>query len=82
MTGKLPAAVHLDLDGAADIFRAHGWPYDRPDDALFETGLVVALDFFRAAQISATLFVITQDLETPRKRALIQEAVPRSNDSP
>ena len=38
--------VHVDLDGARHIFRAHGWAYPWPDDPLFESGMAQLLDFF------------------------------------
>jgi peptidoglycan/xylan/chitin deacetylase (PgdA/CDA1 family) len=69
------AVVHVDLDGAGHIYRAHGWRYDEGDDPLFESGLRGALDLFARAQIPATLFVIAEDAAHPRKRALIQEAI-------
>jgi len=69
------AVVHVDLDGARHIFRAHGWTYDRHDDPLFESGLRGALDVFAGAGIKATLFVIAEDAADARKAALIREAV-------
>jgi len=70
----------VDLDGAAHIFRLHGWRYAPSDDPLFESGLRRALDFFENAQVRATLFVIAEDLDNPRKRELIEEAVARGHD--
>jgi len=69
------AAIHLDLDGAADIYRVHGWKYEWDYDPLFETGLHHALEFFEQAGIRATLFVISRHLEDRRKRVLLEEAV-------
>jgi len=69
------AAIHVDLDGARHIYRAHGWRYDWADDPLFESGLRAALDFFEREQVTATLFVIAEDLLDPRKRVLLDEAV-------
>ncbi len=77
---KVPAAVHVDLDGAAHIFRFHGWPYAGSDDPLFESGLRRALEFFDATGVRATLFVIAEDLDHPRKRELLQEAVARGHE--
>ena len=41
MSPPVRAAIHLDLDGATDIFRVHGWPYPEEDgpDPLFDSGL-------------------------------------------
>jgi len=75
-----PAAVHLDLDGGEQVFRAHGWKYEAASDALFETGLRGALDFFDEAGLRATLFVVADDLADPRKRKLIADAVRRGHD--
>ncbi len=69
------AAIHLDLDGGAHVYRAHEWKYEADDDPLFETGLRRALDFFGRAGVRATLFVIAEDLNDPRKRELLTEAV-------
>ena len=74
-----PAVVHVDLDGAAEIFAAHGWRYDRPDDALFDSGLRNTLELLESLQLRATLFVIAQALEHPARRALIADAVKRGH---
>ncbi len=79
-TPSSAASVHLDLDGARHIFRLHGWPYDRVDDPLFETGLQHALDCFSALAVTATLFVIAEDLEDPSKRPLLEEAARRGHE--
>jgi hypothetical protein len=75
----MQAAIHLDLDGATDIFRVHGWSYRGETDPLFETGLRNALDFFDQNQVRATLFVIAQDLTDARKRKLLEEAMRRGH---
>jgi peptidoglycan/xylan/chitin deacetylase (PgdA/CDA1 family) len=69
------AAVHLDLDGARHIYRAHGWPYDAADDPLFESGLRGALELFARNSVKATLFVVAEDLFDTRKRTLLRDAV-------
>jgi peptidoglycan/xylan/chitin deacetylase (PgdA/CDA1 family) len=69
------AAVHLDLDGARHIYRAHGWRYDPADDPLFESGLRGALDLLARRNVSATLFVVAEDVFDARKRALLRDAV-------
>jgi len=74
-TGRHLAAVHLDLDGARHIYRAHGWRYDPSDDPLFESGLRGALDLFAQANVAATLFVVAEDVFDAKKRALLEEAV-------
>jgi peptidoglycan/xylan/chitin deacetylase (PgdA/CDA1 family) len=75
-----PAVMHVDLDGARAIYAVHGWPAGFDGDPLFETGLRNALDFFERHEITATLFVIAQDLDDPAKRALIDEAVGRGHE--
>ncbi|HSK18806.1 MAG TPA: polysaccharide deacetylase family protein [Longimicrobiales bacterium] len=74
------AAVHLDLDGARHIFRLHGWRYGDEHDPIFESGLRHALDTFDDAGVTATLFVIAEDLEDRSKRALIEEARQRGHE--
>jgi peptidoglycan/xylan/chitin deacetylase (PgdA/CDA1 family) len=76
VAGNRPlAAVHLDLDGARHIYRAHGWRYEPADDPLFESGLRGALDLLSRTNVTATLFVVAEDVFDPRKRELLREAV-------
>jgi peptidoglycan/xylan/chitin deacetylase (PgdA/CDA1 family) len=74
------ATIHLDLDSCVHVYRAHGWSYDADDDPLFETGLRRALDFFARAGVRATLFVIAENLDDPRKRMLLTEAVRQGHE--
>jgi peptidoglycan/xylan/chitin deacetylase (PgdA/CDA1 family) len=67
--------VHVDLDGARHIYRAHGWSYDHDDDPVFETGLERALAFLAEERVSATLFLVAEDLDDPRRRALVERAL-------
>jgi hypothetical protein len=73
-------AVHVDLDGAADIYRAHGWPYPFTDDPAWVSGLLAFLDLFQRLGIRATLFVITNALDDARKLELLREAVRRGHE--
>jgi peptidoglycan/xylan/chitin deacetylase (PgdA/CDA1 family) len=75
-----PAAVHVDLDGARQIFAAHGWRYDAADDPLFASGLEGALAALREARIVATLFVVAEDVEDPAKRSLLRRAVEQGHE--
>ena len=70
-----PAAIHVDLDGVQEIYEMHGWRYQGPGDPLFETGFRRALEFFTANGIRPALFVISRQLDDPRKRELLQVAV-------
>jgi peptidoglycan/xylan/chitin deacetylase (PgdA/CDA1 family) len=80
-TGARPAAiVHVDLDGARHIYRAHGWQYPANDDALFRTGIRRLFDLLEKWQIRATLFVIAEDLRDDAKRSLILEARDRGHE--
>lgn len=79
-SGQPPAVIHVDLDGATDIFFVHGWKYRDTEDPLFETGFRRCLDLFEARDIRATFFVIASSLAKPRKRALIDEAVRRGHE--
>src|SRR5689334_15670682 len=75
-----PAVVHVDLDGATDIYKAHRWPYTYADDPLFETGFRRMLKFFDRNRVRATLFVIAQSLDDSRKRELIETAVKQGHE--
>lgn len=73
--GSPPVTLHVDLDGAQDIYEGHGWGWSAADDPLFETGMRHFLDFFADNGVRATLFVIARSVKDPRKRPLIDEAV-------
>jgi peptidoglycan/xylan/chitin deacetylase (PgdA/CDA1 family) len=75
-----PAVIHIDLDGAEDIYEVHGWDYPGGMDTLFETGLRRALRFFAENHIQATLFVIARNLKDPRKRDLLREALRQGHE--
>src|SRR5581483_4959874 len=77
---RQPAAVHLDLDGATEIYEIHGWRYPASNDPLFESGMSHALQFFAANGIRATLFVIARQLDDPRKREFLEEAVRQGHE--
>lgn len=74
------AVVHVDLDGARHIFQAHGWSYPASEDPLFESGMRNLLDLLDERRITATLFVIAEDLDVPAKRSLILEARARGHE--
>ena len=73
--GAPSAAIHVDLDGATDIYAMWGWKYPGRVDTLYESGLSNLLNLFEAFSIRATLFVIASSLEDPRKRALVEQAM-------
>jgi peptidoglycan/xylan/chitin deacetylase (PgdA/CDA1 family) len=72
--------VHVDVDGASTIYRAHDWDYSYPDDPIFETGLSYILDLFERRGIKATFFVIAKNLEEPHKLELLKEVVRRGHE--
>jgi peptidoglycan/xylan/chitin deacetylase (PgdA/CDA1 family) len=79
--GSAPlAVVHVDLDGALEIFAAHGLSYTWDDDPIFESGLRNLLDFLDHNQLTATLFVIASSLDHPAKRRLLEDAVRRGHE--
>ena len=78
--GSRHATIHVDLDGATHIFRAHGWNPKFQRDPLFFSGLRRAMSLFAERRITATLFVIAEDLADPEKRALIVEAVAQGHE--
>lgn len=75
-----PAVVHVDLDGALDIYKGHGWSYPYGDDPLFETGFRRMLDLFARNRIHATLFTIAHVLDDPRKRELLETALKQGHE--
>ncbi len=78
--GERPCVVHLDLDGAAHIFRLRGWPWREAVDPVYETGVPRALEVFDALGVRATFFVIAEDLADARKAALLKEIVARGHE--
>ena len=74
------ATVHVDLDGAQDIYEGHGWGYSENDDPIFESGLRNFLQFFADNGVRATLFVIARSLHDRHKRALIEAAVAQGHE--
>jgi carbamoyltransferase len=76
-----PAAVlHVDLDGARQIYQQNGWRYEWADDPLFHSGMSNLLDFMDRNGTKATLFTIASDLEDGRKAEWLQEAVRRGHE--
>jgi len=69
-----PAVLHVDLDGARHIHRAHGWADPPGRDLLFVSGLRNTLALLAERRLKATLFVIVEDLDDPEKRDLVMEA--------
>lgn len=75
-----PAAVHVDLDGAREIFEGHGWGWPHTEDPIFESGLRAFLDFLADNQVRATLFVIARSVLDPHRRPLLQAAVAQGHE--
>jgi peptidoglycan/xylan/chitin deacetylase (PgdA/CDA1 family) len=75
-----PAVVHVDLDGASDIYRVRGLPHPYANDRVFETGLQNTLDLLDENRIRATLFVIADSLDNPQKLALVREGQRRGHE--
>ena len=73
--GRPPLAVHVDLDGVHQIFRAHGRSYRGSGDPIFASGMETMLRLFDDAGIRATLFVIAEDLRDRAKRGALKSAV-------
>lgn len=69
-----PATVHVDLDGAREIFIGRGWGYDRSDDPIFDSGFRNFLAFCDEHSITATLFVIADSVRNPQRRQALREA--------
>ena len=75
-----PAVIHVDLDGAAHIFRLHGWTWRGELDMAYTTGVRHALDVFDDFEIRATFFAIAEDLDDPRKTEMLREIVRRGHE--
>lgn len=75
-----PLAVHVDLDGVHQIFRAHGRAYRGTGDPIFASGMDNMLELFATAGVRATLFVIAEDVREPSKRAALAHAVARGHE--
>jgi peptidoglycan/xylan/chitin deacetylase (PgdA/CDA1 family) len=75
-----PLAVHVDLDGVHQIFRAHSRTYSGSGDPIFLSGMENMLQLFDTLNIRATLFVIAEDLRDPNKRAVLSQAVARGHE--
>jgi hypothetical protein len=74
------ATVHVDLDGAAHIFRLHGWRWTHADDPVYDSGVRHALDLFDRFGVRATFFVIAEDLDHPVKAELLREITRRGHE--
>lgn len=72
--------MHVDLDGAREIYEGHGWGYSHADDPVFESGMRHLLDFLADNRITATLFVIARSVRDRRRRALLDEAVRQGHE--
>lgn len=68
-------AIHVDLDGVQQIFRAHGRTYRGTGDPVFASGIENMMQLFDDARIRATLFVIAEDLRDSKKRSALKSAV-------
>src|SRR5690348_4332949 len=77
---QVPGVVQVDMDGAVDIYRGHGWAYPYADDPLFESGVCNMLALLEQNSIKATFFVIAESLRDARKRALIQAVVAQGHE--
>lgn len=75
-----PLAIHVDLDGATQIFRAHGQTFGGSRDTVYMTGMENMLALFDEHGVRATLFVIAEDARDPAKRSLIAQAMTRGHE--
>lgn len=75
-----PLAVHVDLDGVHQIFRAHGRTYRGQGDPIFASGMDGMLELFANTGVRATLFVIAEDVRDASKRAALAQAVAQGHE--
>lgn len=78
--GRTPLAIHVDLDGATHIFRAHGQAFKGPTDSIYASGMETMLALFEEHGVRATLFVIAEDVRDALKRPLIAQALARGHE--
>ncbi len=69
------AFYHVDTDGLAAIYRAHGQVWEGARDGFFLSAVERSLQFFASQQAKATYFVIASDLRDKDKRAALREVV-------
>lgn len=74
------AVIHVDFDGAGEIFAGHGVSYPFEDDAIFESGVENLLEFLQRNGVRATFFVVASNLDAPRKRRLLERAVAEGHE--
>jgi len=67
--------IHVDLDGGKNIFAHHGLDHPWDDDTIYVSGMTHLLEFLEHNQLTATLFVVAEDLDDPSKKALLERAV-------
>ena len=77
---RVPAVVHVDLDGAEHIYRHHGWSLPGGGDPVFASGFPRLLDFLRSNGLRATLFAVASDLDDPAKREGLMRAVAEGHE--
>ena len=69
------AFYHVDTDGLAAIYRAHGRVFEGARDGFFHSAVERSLRFFASQGARATYFVIASDLRDKEKRAALREVV-------
>ena len=77
---KPAAVVHVDLDGAPNIYAHHGWSYDAEGDPIFESGMDHLLQLLDRNGLKATLFCIAGDVEDANKLRWLRKAVDEGHE--
>lgn len=67
--------VHVDMDGLGAIYRAHGYRYEGAQDAFYVSAVEHSLAWFERQGITATYFVIGDDLCQVEKRRAVETVV-------
>lgn len=68
------AVVHVDLDGAREIFSIHGWDYPFDGDPLFESGVHGALRLFDDLGLRVTMFAVARSVEDRSNQRVLRAA--------
>ncbi len=69
------AFFHVDMDGLDAIFRGHGQAPPAGPDRFYTSAVEGSLALFAEAGVTATYFLIAQDLDDPHKRPAIDAVV-------
>lgn len=74
-TIRKQAFAHVDMDGLSAIYQAHGHHYAGGADAFYVSAVEHSLEWFERQGVTATYFVIGEDLNQDEKRRAVESVV-------